>query len=88
LVVEEVRSRAYCREQFCKIPPHGFEGVAAVGDEPPPVFGIAGEVYLVYDYTSINGERFKVSVIIILVSIRIRAGLRIIWRCNRGTPLL
>jgi len=36
------------------------------------------------DYTSINGERFKVSVIIILVSIRIRAGLRIIWCCNRG----
>jgi len=33
---------------------------------------------------SIKGEKFKVSVIIVPVSIRTGSGLRIIWCCNRG----
>jgi hypothetical protein len=37
-----------------------------------------------YDYTSINGEKFKVSVVIVPVSIRTGSGLRIVWCCNRG----
>jgi hypothetical protein len=37
-----------------------------------------------HDYTSMKGEKFKVSVIIVPVSIRTDSGLRIIWSCNRG----
>jgi len=33
---------------------------------------------------SIKGEKFKVSVIIVPVSIRTSSGLRIIWSCNMG----
>jgi hypothetical protein len=37
-----------------------------------------------YEYTSIKGEKFKVSIVIVPVSIRTGSGLRIIWCCNRG----
>jgi hypothetical protein len=36
-----------------------------------------------HDYTSVNGEKFKVSVIIVPVSIRTGSGLRIVWSYNR-----
>jgi hypothetical protein len=37
-----------------------------------------------HDYTSIKGEKFKVSIVIVPVSIRTGSGLRIIWSCNMG----
>jgi hypothetical protein len=37
-----------------------------------------------YEYTSIKGEKFKVSIVIVPVSIRTGSGLRIVWCCNRG----
>jgi len=37
-----------------------------------------------HEYTSIKGEKFEVSIVIVPVSIRTGSGLRIVWCCNRG----
>jgi hypothetical protein len=47
-------------------------------------FSIAPSGSTCYDYTSINGEKFKVSIVIVPVSIRTGSDLRIVWCCNRG----
>ena len=52
--------------------------------EPSVGFTLAPSGSTCYDYTSIKGEKFKVSVIIVPVSIRTGSGLRIIWCCNSG----
>jgi hypothetical protein len=52
--------------------------------EPSAGFSIAPLGSACHDYTSIKGEKFKVSVIIVSVSIKTDSGLRIIWSCNRG----
>jgi hypothetical protein len=51
--------------------------------EPSAGFSIAPSGSVCYDYTRINGEKFKVSIVIVPVSIRTGSGLRIIWSCNR-----
>jgi len=52
--------------------------------EPSVGFSIAPSGSACYDYTTVNGEKFKVSVVIVPVSIKTGSGLRIIWSCNRG----
>jgi len=52
--------------------------------EPSAGFSIAPLGSACHDYTSIKGEKFKVSVIIVPVSIKTSGWLRIIWCCNRG----
>jgi hypothetical protein len=52
--------------------------------DPSAGFSIAPLSSAYYDYTSIKGEKFKVSVIIVSVSIKTGSGLRIIWSCDKG----
>jgi len=52
--------------------------------EPSIGFTLAPSGSTCHEYISIKGEKFKVSIVIVPVSIRTGSGLRIIWSCNMG----